>query len=679
MIRFCARKLRAGFAFVSGGWFRTGGTLREVGAVVIIVVASVAWRLLTGGVEAEAAPKTPQKSSQQPVAAVQPEAERLMAVVNGAEISQGQLAAECLSRHGTAVLETLVNKQIIEQACQRQGVAVTKQDIDAEIDAMSRRFNVPRDKWIELIQQERGVTPAQYAEEIVWPMIALRRLAHASIEPTAEEVSKAFENQFGPSVKARIIVVRSQAEAEKLRGQALAAPDDFGALARQHSVDVGSASANGWVQPVRRHSGAPQFEAAVFGLEPGGISPVVQVADQFIIVKCEGHLPAAEVKLDDVRPRLAEELREKKSRAASSEVFRKLQDAATVENVFNDPAKSAAQPGVAAVVNGQPLGIDRVRDKCVDRHAADVLEILITRTILQQALEREKLQVSQTEVDEEITRAADRMGFRKPDGSVDTAAWIDRVTREQKMPVRHYLDDIVQPTVALKKLVGKVPVTQEDLDKAFAATFGPRAKCRVIVLDNQRRAQEVWQLARQNPTVEQIGELAEKYSVDPASRALRGEVPPIQRHGGQPALEREAFSLKPGELSGVLQVADRFIVLFCEGYTEPAQVKFDEVRNELYDDIFEKKQRIEMARAFSHLREGATIDNFLAGTSQSPTQGGPPRAGTLPKSSLTKGEMEDLAVPRVGSRKAAAAAPAGGSGVVPASLDAPAAGQTPRR
>ena len=153
-------------ATISRGWFRSGGSLREVGALVIIVAASLAWRLLTGGAEADAAPKNSPR--QQPAAAaaalaeVQAPEAKLMAVVNGAEISEGQLAAECLSRHGAAVLEALVNKRIIEQACARQGVTVTKQDVDAEIDAMSRRFSVPRDQWIELIQQERGVTARQY-------------------------------------------------------------------------------------------------------------------------------------------------------------------------------------------------------------------------------------------------------------------------------------------------------------------------------------------------------------------------------------------------------------------------------------------------------------------------------------------------------------------------------------
>ena len=653
--------------------------LREIVALLCIVVVCLLWRYTTGPAEAVAKPpqsaaltaglKTPSNSGAQAVPI-----DKMMAMVNGTEISQNRLTAECLNRHGAVVLETLVNKKIIEEACVQQGVTVTPQDVDADIDAMARRFNVPRDKWIELIQRERSISPEQYAEEIVWPMVALRRLAHASLEPTVDEIKRAFENQFGPAVKARIIVVRSQQEAEQIRQQSLAATDDFGALARRLSVDVGSASANGWVQPIRRHSGDEQFEQVAFKLPLGGISTVVRVADQFIVIKCEGHLPAAEVKLEDVRTQLAEEIRERKSRTESSALFRKLQDAATVENILNDRVKSAASPGVAAVVNGKPIAIEAVQNVCVKRHGKDTLDILITRALIEQALNRERQKIGQADIDAEIARAAESMGFQKTDGSTDIAAWLERVTRDEKMPMRHYIEDIVQPTVALKKLVGKVPVTKEDLNKAFEATFGVRSKCRIVILDNQRRAQEVWQIARQNPSAERIGDLAEKYSVDPTSKTLRGEVPPIQRHGGQPALEREAFALKPGELSGVVQVADRFMVLFCEGFTEAAKVTLAEVHDELYADIFEKKQRIEMSRYFSHLREGATIDNFLAGTSQSPVEADRLRAGGRAKSTLSQSDAAELALPRSGSLKAAAGTkiqPENGSGVLPTSFNAP--------
>ena len=677
------------------------GPVREIGGAMLVIAACLLWRVLSGSPQADAKPPakpqlgaatTTGKNAAVKNTAASGPADRVMAMVNGAEITSPQLDAECLSRHGNAVLEAMVNREIISQACGRHGIAITSQDVDAEIDAMAKRFSVPRDKWISLLEQERGISPRQYSEDIVWPMLALRRLAHAGIEPTAEEVQQAFDNQFGEAIKARIIVARSRKEAEQLRVQALTAPDDFGGLARQHSVDVGSASANGWVQPIRRFSGDAGFERTVFALRPGDISPVVQVADQFIVVKCEDRLPAAEVKLEDVRPRLVGDLRERKSRSASGEVFRGLQDAATVENVMNDAAQAAASPSVAARVNGQPLAIQAVQATCVERHGRDVLEILITRKLIEQALARERRAVTQADIDAEIARAAETMGFRKPDGSADVAAWFDRVTREEKIPMRHYIEDIVQPTVSLKQLVGKVPVTQEDLEKAFEATFGPRVKCRIVVLDSQRRAQEVWQLARQNPTPERIGDLAEQYSADPTSRTLRGEVPPIQKNGGQPALERQVFTLKPGELSGIVQIADRFMVILCEGYTDAAQVNFAEVRNELYDDIHEKKQRIEMSRYFSHLRESATIDNFLAGTSQSPTQppAGKPGQSSVPPATVRTGlppggampatnvqlpqSLEaDVNQPRAGSRKATQAGPgqAAPSGVRPASLDAP--------
>lgn len=633
------------------------GVVREVAAAVAIVAVGIGWRLMTGSLEADATP---------PSAAAAAGAKPI-AIVNGVEITTDQLATECLGRHGGSVLESLVNRRIIEQACQRQGIAVSPQDVSAEIDAMARRFSVPRDKWLEMIQQERAITPKQYADDIVWPMLALRCLARGAVEPSAEELQEAFENRFGPAVKARIIACRTRQEAEAIRTQALAAPADFGALARQHSVDVGSASANGWVQPIRLHSGDPQFDRAAFALQDGGISEVVQVADQFITIKCEGHLPPSGAKLDEVRPHLAEELRERKSRQASSEIFKKLQDTTTVENVMNDPAKAGAQPGVAALVNGQPVTLEEVKAVCLERYGRDVVEVLVTRRLVEQALKKQQQTVTQADLDAEIARAATQMGFTKADGTADSAAWLDRVTREEKVPMRHYMEDVVWPTVALKKLVGGVSVSQEDLDKAFAATFGPRAKCRIIVLDNQRRAQEVWQMARQNPTPEHIATLAETYSADPTTRSLRGEVPPIQRWGGQPTLEREAFALKPGELSGVVQVADRFMVIYCDGFTEPAKVAFAEVRSELYDDIFEKKQRVEMARHFTHLRESASIDNFLAGTSQSPTQssrpGGPGGTG-MPSTTISKAEAADLAKPRMGSAKPA-------QGVVPAVHQAP--------
>ena len=119
--------------------------------------------------------------------------------------------------------------------------------------------------------------------------------------------------------------------------------------------------------------------------------------------------------------------------------------------------------------------------------------------------------------------------------------------------------------------------------------------------------------------------------MEAVSRANFGKVPPIRKHGGQPVIEEEAFSLKPGDLSAILNVGDKFVILRCLGRTEPVVQDFQAVRNELFKDIHEKKLRIAMAQEFDRLKEVAQIDNFLARTSQA---GRGVNAATLPSRSV---------------------------------------------
>ena len=226
--------------------------------------------------------------------------------------------------------------------------------------------------------------------------------------------------------------------------------------------------------------------------------------------------------------------------------------------------------------------------------------------------------MTDADLDAEIARAL-LMGKVDETGRPDVDAWLEMVRTEQGIEVDLYVHDAVWPSVALKKLVGeKIEISQEDLKRGFEANYGPRVRCRAIVFNELRRAQEVWEMARRNPTIDYFGDLAEQYSVEATSRSLRGQVPPIQKWGGQPLLEEEAFRLKSGELSGVIQVGDKFVMMLCEGHTEPKQVSFEEVRALLHEDIHEKKLRMAMAEQFTNLQEAAQIDNYLAGTSQSP-------------------------------------------------------------
>jgi len=575
----------------------------------------------TGG-RTPATPKSfdPQGPARERAAARAQALPKVVAVVNGEEISREDLARACLRQFGESVLEILVNKKLIAQECARRGITITEAEVWAEIDATASRFNLSRDQLFKMLREERAIDPDRYAEDIIWPIVAIRRLAGERLQISQEELLREYESRYGEAIRARMIVCNDRATAEKIRQEALADPDRFGQLARQHSVDPSTASLDGLIQPIRRHLGPKEIEEAAFNLPDGGISEVIPVMDQFVIIKREGRIPPSSVPFEQVRMRLVEMVRDRKIREVGVEIFRELQDSAKIVNVWNNPELSRQMPGVAAVVNGEQISMRELAEACLDRYGEEVLEGLIEQRLIVQALRRANLDVSNEEIDAEIARAAASMLPPKPDGKPDVEKWLALCKEQMDIDEETYRSEVVWRAVALRKLVAnRVKVTEEDLQKGYEANYGPRVRALAIVLDDLRRAQRVWELARANPTKEYFGQLAAEYSIDPAARTLRGEIPPIQKHGGQPVLEQEAFRLKPGELSGIIDIGGgKYVILLCEGQTKPVDVDFQSVRDVLYEDIYEKKMRAEMSRFFDQLKEQASIANFLTGTRKEP-------------------------------------------------------------
>lgn len=600
-----------------------------VGSGVAVIGLAILLRYVTSG-SAEAQIRNPfrgnepsQKPAAQQTAAELPRLERpkhdVMAVVNGQDIRRDALATACVERHGEDVLEGLVNKRLISHHCRNRQIEVTDAEIDAEIDRMAKRFKIGREQWLEMLQRERGINVQQYKRDILWPTLALRKCAADQLTVSEEQIQQAYESQFGPAVKCRLIVVNERPLAEQLRRQLVDKPDDFARLAMQHSVDVNSASIGGLIQPIRRHVGDKAIEQAVFAMKPEEISQIIPVGQQFAILKCEGHLPARNVPLETVRDELAEQIREGRLREVASKLFQELQATATVQNVWNNPQLRAQMPGVVATINGEQIRYQELAEECLLRYGEEVLEVEISHLLLQQALTKANLVVTEQDLQAEISHAAQLAGVVDQHKQPDIERWMKMATEEQGVSKEMYMRDSVWPSAALKKLTtGTIEVTEEDLRKGFEANYAERVRCRAIVLANMRRAQEVWAKARQNPSMDYFGDLAEEYSVEPTTKSLRGEVPPIRKHGGQPQLEEVAFQLQPGELSGIIQLGDKFVILKCEGRTQPIDVNPQEVREILYQDIYEKKLRLAMSEKFDQIRSQARIDNFLAGTSQAP-------------------------------------------------------------
>ena len=166
---------------------------------------------------------------------------KIVAAVNGEDISRQEFAEECLRHYGKDVLEKLTNKYLIVAECQRRSppIRVEKEEVNAEIERMAKRFGWPTDQWLKLLKQERGIKPAQYASDIIWPTVALRKIAGARAQVTAAEVQAEYDRLYGPAVQARLIAMQDFEKAQKVRALAAAAPEEFGNLAKKYSDDAG--------------------------------------------------------------------------------------------------------------------------------------------------------------------------------------------------------------------------------------------------------------------------------------------------------------------------------------------------------------------------------------------------------------------------------------------------------
>jgi hypothetical protein len=318
-----------------------------------------------------------------------------------------------------------------------------------------------------------------------------------------------------------------------------------------------------------------------------------------------------------------------------------------------------------ATVNGEVITRQQLADECVARKGEEILETLVARRLIEQALRAKRIEVSAAEIDQEIDNVAMRMA------GIGREAWLRTLDKERGISPVQYARDIIYPALALRKLsADRVQVTEKDITSAFEAQYGDKLRCRIIMVDRLRTAQEIWEELRRNPGG--FEKLAQERSMDTGSRSLGGLLAePITRHAypqlvsdaaftqlvdGDPKDKDPAHKPKDGDFTGPIQVAEAtWVIIRREGVipAQPVNPKDEKIRKLCYEMIYEVKLKEAMNAVFVDLMRAAEIDNKLTGHvklaneemvqadgevqlmgHQEPTKGQPPAPGSAGKAKL---------------------------------------------
>ena len=113
---------------------------------------------------------------------------KVVAQVNGENITRNQLAQACLDRYGKETLEGYLNKRLIKQACEKHQIVITEELLDKEIERMAKKFGMSVDRWLTMLQQERKSRGSLSC--YMWINLALRQLASQEIESRRNSLPK---------------------------------------------------------------------------------------------------------------------------------------------------------------------------------------------------------------------------------------------------------------------------------------------------------------------------------------------------------------------------------------------------------------------------------------------------------------------------------------------------------
>lgn len=244
------------------------------------------------------------------------------------------VAEECMLRYGDEVLENIINRTIIFQACRERGVTVTKEEVDQEVAQIAKKFNLTPENWYAMLQAERNLTPMQYRRDVIWPMLALKKIAGGNVQVTEADLQKAFESAYGERVKARMIMMDNFRRMNDVWVEARKDPSRFEELAKTNSIEPNSRALSGVIPPIRKHGGNEELEKEAFKLKPGEISAVVQVGHgRWVILKCEGRTePHVRAMTPEIRQELFAALMEEKTQESVAKVFNQIKETARVDN-----------------------------------------------------------------------------------------------------------------------------------------------------------------------------------------------------------------------------------------------------------------------------------------------------------------------------------------------------------
>jgi peptidyl-prolyl cis-trans isomerase C len=229
------------------------------------------------------------------------------------------------------ILDGLVAQTLLLQDAKKQGIAVTDQDIQPQLDQIRKQF--PDAATFQKALGGQGMTEASLKDNLRQEALIQKYLTARvfSTVTVSDEAARQFYEQNKAQMQrperahVRHILVavqptasagdkqKAKAKAEDLLKRAQGG-EDFGKLAAESSDDAGTKVRGGDLSWIQRGQMVPPFDQAGFALtKPNELSPVVETQFGYHIIQLLERQPASAVPFEEAKGRITQMLKQKQA------------------------------------------------------------------------------------------------------------------------------------------------------------------------------------------------------------------------------------------------------------------------------------------------------------------------------------------------------------------------------
>lgn len=282
---------------------------------------------------------------------------------------------------------------------------------------------------------------------------------------------------------------------------------------------------------------------------------------------------------------------------------------------------------VVAYIHDAPITREDLGEFLIERFGKERVDFLVNRRIVERACAAKGVFVTNEEVEAQL-----REDIKAMSALMTEEEFEKNVLKRFNKTLYEWKEDVIRPKLMLAKLVRPtVDVSEDELKMAYEARYGPRVDVRLICfLKDDRTFMKVYEEAKSSE--EKFAHYARQSPISHLAMS-GGKVPPIHKHFPDKDLEKEAFSLKEGEVSKLVDLKDGTRVMMkCDKIHGPdTAVTFAKVRLKLRDELFEQKVNAKIPVVFEELRKAADPRVVLERRTMTAAAAEPPPLPPLPK------------------------------------------------